>query len=138
MSIPEAVNLVIHAACLTEGDDIFVLKMGEVVRIVDIAERMLRLRGLRPYEDIKIEFTGVRPGEKMHEELHDEAEDPIPTIHPHIIKLNRWQVSLDPHSYFQRLDYLCCNGFVNRVDIMEQFKEMTGAISDPVIMRGSS
>ena len=69
MSIPEAANLVIHAACLTQGDDIFILKMGEVVRIVELAERMIRLRGLRPYVDIPIEFTGMRPGEKMHEDF---------------------------------------------------------------------
>jgi FlaA1/EpsC-like NDP-sugar epimerase len=69
MSIPEAANLIIHAASLTRGDEIFVLKMGEVVRILDLAERMIRLRGLRPYKDVAIKFTGVRPGEKMHEEL---------------------------------------------------------------------
>src|SRR3546814_4974114 len=50
MSIPEAVNLIIHAACMTAGNDIFVLRMGEVVRIVELAERMIRLRGLRPYK----------------------------------------------------------------------------------------
>lgn len=87
MSIPEAVNLVIHAACLTSGDDTFFLQMGEVVRIVDLAERMIRMRGLRPYIDIPIEFTGVRAGEKMHEELFSEDEDRYDTVHPHITLL---------------------------------------------------
>ena len=87
MTIPEAVNLVIHAACLTKGDDLFMLRMGEVVRIVELAERMIRMRGLRPYTDIPIVFTGVRPGEKMHEELHDNLETPVETIHPGIIQL---------------------------------------------------
>jgi len=87
MTIPEAVNLVIHAACLTKGDDLFMLRMGEVVRIVELAERMIRMRGLRPYTDIPIVFTGVRPGEKMHEELYDNLETPVETVHPGIIQL---------------------------------------------------
>jgi FlaA1/EpsC-like NDP-sugar epimerase len=100
MSIPEAVNLIIHAACLTDGDDIFILRMGEVVRIVELAERMIRLHGLRPYQDIRIEFTGVRPGEKMHEELFSQDEKPESTLHPGIIKLNTW------HQDFSGIDFL--------------------------------
>jgi FlaA1/EpsC-like NDP-sugar epimerase len=91
MSIPEAVNLIIHAACITTGDDIFILRMGEEVRIVDLAERMIRIRGLRPYIDIEINFTGIRPGEKMHEELYNASEAPDETIHPNIIRLGRWE-----------------------------------------------
>ena len=87
MTIPEAVNLVIHAACLTQGDDLFMLQMGQVVRIVELAERMIRLRGLRPYIDIPIRFTGTRPGEKLHEELRMTTEDQCPTIHPDIVQL---------------------------------------------------
>ncbi len=87
MTIPEAVNLVIHAACLTKGDDLFMLQMGDEVRILDLAERMIRMRGLRPYIDIPIEFTGVRPGEKLHEELHDHVEQTLPTVHPDIMQL---------------------------------------------------
>jgi FlaA1/EpsC-like NDP-sugar epimerase len=89
MTIPEAVNLVIHAACLTRGKEIFLLKMGEEVRILDLAERMIRMRGLRPYQDIEILFTGVRPGEKIHEQLYDgAAESATETVHPGIIQLN--------------------------------------------------
>ncbi len=87
MTIPEAVNLVIHAACLTQGDDLFMLQMGQVVRIVELAERMIRMHGLRPYIDIAIDFTGVRPGEKLHEELYTEAERQHPTMHPDIVQL---------------------------------------------------
>ncbi len=87
MSISEAVNLIIHAACMTTGDDIFMLKMGEVVRITELAERMIRMHGLRPYQDIAIKFTGVRPGEKMHEELFNDEELSLPTIHPYIIRI---------------------------------------------------
>lgn len=89
MTIPEAVNLVIHAACLTEGKEVFLLKMGEEVRILDLAERMIRMRGLRPYQDIDIRFTGMRPGEKMSEQLYDgAAENAQETVHPGIIQLN--------------------------------------------------
>ncbi len=104
MSIPEAVNLIIHAASITQGDDIYILKMGEVVRIVELAERMIRLRGLRPYQDIEIAFTGIRPGEKMHEELYHAAELPEPTIHPNIVQLNTWSAEFDPERYWRDLD----------------------------------
>lgn len=106
MSIPEAVNLIIHAACLTKGNDIFVLRMGEVVRIVELAERMIRLRGLRPYKDIEIKFTGVRPGEKMHEELFHNAEQPIETIHPNILKVNTGDVRLDWSAFWDSVERL--------------------------------
>ena len=100
MSIPEAVNLIIHAASLTRGDEIFVLKMGEVVKIIDLAERMIRLRGLRPYKDIAIEFTGMRPGEKLHEALFYDDEAPADTLHPNIVKLNNWPPQFVPEHFY--------------------------------------
>lgn len=109
MSIPEAVNLIIHAACLTESDDIFILKMGEVVKIVELAERMIRLRGLRPYQDIPIHFTGIRPGEKMHEELYYGPEEPKETAHPNMIKLDAWDVNFDASHFRDRLNELLAN-----------------------------
>lgn len=87
MSIPEAVNLVIHAACLTTGGDLFMLEMGEEILIRELAERMIRLHGLRPYTDIPIVFTTMRPGEKLHEELHTCDEIPENTRHPGIFQL---------------------------------------------------
>ncbi|MCL4876290.1 MAG: polysaccharide biosynthesis protein [Anaerolineae bacterium] len=87
MSIPEAAHLVIQAACLTEGNEIFMLRMGDAVKIIDLAERMIRLRGLRPYIDIPIQVTGIRPGEKLYEALHEEAEIALATPHPDILKL---------------------------------------------------
>lgn len=87
MSVPEAARLIIQAACLTRGDDLFILEMGESVRIVDLAERMIRLRGLRPYKDIPIEFIGIRVGEKLYEELIAEHETRQPTVHPYIIEI---------------------------------------------------
>lgn len=100
MSISEAANLIIHAACLTSGSDTFLLKMGETVRIVDLAERMIRLRGMRPYEDIKIVFTGMRSGEKMHEQLYDGSiESAQLTKHPGIIRLEPYSLNYTPEMF---------------------------------------
>lgn len=126
MSIAEAVNLVIHAACLTNHDEIFLLRMGETVRILDIAERMIRLRGLRPYQDVKIEFTGIRPGEKLHEELHDEVEKPTETEHPHIFKLNGWKNNnIVPERFLHELEHLVKNGFDPLCDPLDMLVKMT-------------
>jgi FlaA1/EpsC-like NDP-sugar epimerase len=87
ISISEAVSLVIQAATLTSGGDIFMLDMGQAIRIEDLAHKMIRLRGLRPGADIPIVYTGVRPGEKLHEELHTADEAQLPTPHARIFRI---------------------------------------------------
>jgi FlaA1/EpsC-like NDP-sugar epimerase len=87
MSIREAVQLVLQAAAISEGRDIFVLEMGEQVRILDLARRMIRLAGRRVGDDVEIKVTGVRPGEKLVEELHSDTEFLEPTRHPAIRRL---------------------------------------------------
>jgi len=84
MTIPEATQLVLQAGSMGKGGEIFLLDMGEPVRILDLAEEMIRLSGLQPYEDIDICFTGLRPGEKLYEELLLSGEDFIRTAHEKI------------------------------------------------------
>jgi len=84
MTIPEASQLVLQAGALGSGGEIFVLDMGRPVRILDLAEDMIRLSGLTPYEDVDIVFTGIRQGEKLFEELEMTGENLLKTRHPKI------------------------------------------------------
>jgi FlaA1/EpsC-like NDP-sugar epimerase len=84
MTIPEASQLVLQAGALGSGGEIFILDMGKPVKILDLAEDMIRLSGLTPYEDIDIVFTGVRQGEKLFEELEITGENLEKTHHPKI------------------------------------------------------
>jgi FlaA1/EpsC-like NDP-sugar epimerase len=84
MTIPEAVQLVIQAGAMAERSGMFILDMGEPIRITDLAENVIRLSGYRPYEDIDIVITQLRPGEKLHEELILEIESAKPTSHEKI------------------------------------------------------
>jgi FlaA1/EpsC-like NDP-sugar epimerase len=86
MTIPEAVQLIIQAGAIGESGDVYVLDMGTPVKIIDLARDMIRLSGKEPDRDIAIEFVGVRPGEKLHEELWGDGEDATPTKHPKILR----------------------------------------------------
>lgn len=85
MTIPEACRLVLEAGCMGNGGEIFVFDMGKSVRILDLAKKMIKLAGLEPNVDVKIEFSGLRPGEKLYEELLNDNENTMPTHHEKIM-----------------------------------------------------
>ena len=87
MTVPESVLLVLQASAYGENGDLFVLDMGKPVRIVDLAEDLIRLSGREPHAEIPIVFTGVRPGEKLHEELIGENEETLPTRDRQLLRL---------------------------------------------------
>lgn len=107
MTIPEACRLVMEAATMGEGNEIFVFEMGQAVKIVDLATRMIELAGYRPGVDIKIEFTGLRPGEKLYEEVLSDKENTIPTENKKIMiaKVRRYEYAdiLDTYLEFDKL-----------------------------------
>jgi FlaA1/EpsC-like NDP-sugar epimerase len=86
MTIPEAAGLVLQAATQGSGGEIFVLDMGQPVKIVDLARQLIELSGLTPEDDIDIEFIGLRPGEKLFEELSYQGENFTKTNHPKIMR----------------------------------------------------
>lgn len=106
MTIPEAVHLVLQASAMGKGGEVFVLNMGEQIRILDLAEDVIRLSGLEPGKDIEIVFTGIRPGEKLSEELWDRTARYEPTAHPDIVLLAE-ESSLNGDSLSKVLDELC-------------------------------
>lgn len=85
MTIPEASQLVLEAACMGNGGEIFVFDMGASIKIVDLARKMIRLMGMQEEKDIKITYTGLRPGEKLYEELLANSENTLPTHHSQIL-----------------------------------------------------
>jgi FlaA1/EpsC-like NDP-sugar epimerase len=93
MTIPEAVQLVLQASALGRGSEIYMVEMGIPIRIVDLAHNLIRLSGLEPDKDIQVIFTGLRPGEKLFEELMLSGEDIKPTSHPKIRVLNGGRVN---------------------------------------------
>jgi FlaA1/EpsC-like NDP-sugar epimerase len=111
MTIPEAVQLIIHSGDLGRGGEIFVLEMGEPIRVVDLARNMIRLSGKEPDADISIEVIGRRPGEKLHEELFNLDETPLPTGADKILAAERPVVD---HSWveeaFARVESLAYGG----------------------------
>lgn len=95
MTIPEACQLIMQASVIGRGGEIFVLDMGEPVKISYLAEQLVRLSGRRPGEDIEIVYTGLRPGEKLHEELFHDTEELTTTAHPKILLANCRQVDAE-------------------------------------------
>ena len=102
MTIPEAVQLVLEAGAMAKGGEIFVLDMGEPIKIYDLACTLIRLAGLEPHRDIKIEFTGLRPGEKMYEEINFSNEEVAKTANNkiYVMQANGY----DPNLLFEEID----------------------------------
>jgi len=105
MTIPEAAMLVLQAGAISNGGELFLLDMGEPVKIVDLAKNMIRLAGLEPDRDIKIAFTGLRPGEKLYEELLICGEDVVSTAYDKI-KICTHKNGFDKSRLFDKLDKL--------------------------------
>jgi FlaA1/EpsC-like NDP-sugar epimerase len=92
MTIPEAVHLVLQASAMSTGGENYILDMGQPVRIVDLAEDLIRLSGLEPGKDIEIVYTGIRPGEKLSEDLWEKGFAYSPTTHPDIHRVDSEEV----------------------------------------------
>ena len=126
MTIPEACRLVMEAGMMGEGNEIFVFEMGEPVKIVDLATRMIELAGYRPDEDIKIEFTGLRPGEKLYEELLSTEENTLPTSNKKIkiAKVRHYEYN-DILAYYAEFENLARNAEVmNTVILMKKIIQL--------------
>jgi len=123
MTIPEAAQLVLQASTMGKGGEIFVLDMGEPVRILDLASNLILLSGLRPNEDIKIVFAGIRPGEKLYEELAHLEEEMQPTFHPKIkIFASNGLTAYDTLERVEKLRSLCADRNIS--DIILELKEL--------------
>jgi FlaA1/EpsC-like NDP-sugar epimerase len=123
MTIPEASQLVLQASSMGMGGEIFVLDMGAPVKIVDLARNLILLSGLRPDEDIKIKFTGVRPGEKLYEELNFEEENTLPTPYEKIkIFTGNSMPSVSMECYLETLRGICQRRELS--DLVLTLKEM--------------
>jgi FlaA1/EpsC-like NDP-sugar epimerase len=128
MTIPEACQLVLQAGCLGKGGDIFVLDMGEPVLILDLAKELIRLSGLVPNKDIDIVFTGLRPGEKLFEELLLDGEGIKPTNHQKIRVLAA--VELDFEAISTEINHLLRKSRnMNLTDIMQSLQELVPEFS---------
>jgi FlaA1/EpsC-like NDP-sugar epimerase len=123
MTIPEACELVLEAGFMGRGDEIYVFDMGNPIKIADLAHQMIQLSGLVPGKDIKIVYTGLRPGEKLYEELLSDKENTLPTYHQ---KIKIAQV--EKHDYTQltsRIDSLLKSIYTkSKQEVIDFFKEI--------------
>ena len=122
MTIPEAVQLVLQAGAFAEGGEIFVLDMGEPVKILHLAEQLIRLSGFKPYEEIDIQITGLRPGEKLYEELLMDTEGLTTTENKKIFVLKQVDVKFEEIMHqLNRLERLINRRNVNVQDVFHTF-----------------
>ena len=122
MTIPEAVSLVLQASLFAKGGEIFVLDMGKPVRIYELAENLIRLRGLTPNKDIMIEVVGLRPGEKLYEELLMDEEGLDKTANK-MIYIGK-PIKIDEETFFNKLDKLIDKAMENGRGIKELTEEV--------------
>jgi FlaA1/EpsC-like NDP-sugar epimerase len=122
MTIPEAVSLVLQAGAYAKGGEIFVLDMGEPVRILDLAENLIRLSGYKPNEDIMIEFTGLRPGEKLYEELLMEEEG-LQDTDNNLIHIGK-PIEMDEDRFLRQLEELKDICVLEPVEIRKKVREI--------------
>ena len=118
MTIPEAVSLVLQADCYAHGGEIFILDMGEPVKIYDLAKKLIRYKGFEPDKDIKIEITGLRPGEKLYEEIlmDEEGLKETPNKLIHIGS----PIEMDDKKFLKDLDKLIESAYKNKDDIKDK------------------
>ncbi len=123
MTIPEACQLVLEAGAMGKGGEIFIFDMGKSVKIIDLAQNMIKLSGLKLGKDIQIKFTGLRPGEKLYEELLNNAENTLPTHHSQIMigKVKKYELS-----YVEKAisDLIELGKTENDFDIVRKMKEI--------------
>jgi len=127
MTIPEAVQLVLHSGSMGEGGEVFVLDMGQPMRILDLAQDLIRMSGLVPGEDIEIVFTGTRPGEKLFEELLTAEEGVSSTRHKkiHVARGNAWLMyngctdSASFQLFMKEIEGFTCGEHVDMNDVVQ-------------------
>lgn len=130
MTIPEACRLVLEAGCMGRGGEIFVFDMGKSVKIIELAKKMIRLAGLVPNQDIKISYSGLRPGEKLYEELLNDNENTLPTHNEKIMigKVREYVFNEIETQIYQLLDLARVNDNTKTVSqmkrIVPEFKSM--------------
>ncbi len=122
MTIPEAVSLVLQASCYAKGGEIFVLDMGKPVKIYDLAKQIIRYKGYEPNVDIKIEITGLRPGEKLYEEILMEEEG-LKSTPNKLIHIGK-PIDFDNNKFLKKLDNLIKYSYENKDDIKEKVQEV--------------
>jgi FlaA1/EpsC-like NDP-sugar epimerase len=127
MTIPEAVSLIVQAGAIGGRGQVFVLDMGEPVKIVDLARNMIRLSGKEPETEIAIEFIGAKPGEKLHEELWNEGEKVSPSSHPKLLRATRKPI--DPEWLDDELAAL--EGMVERGETLDVVSRLATMMREP-------
>jgi FlaA1/EpsC-like NDP-sugar epimerase len=133
MTIPEAVSLIVQAGAIGGRGQVFVLDMGEPVRIVDVARNMIRLSGKEPETEIAIEFIGAKPGEKLHEDLWNAGEKVTPTSHPKLLRATREPIDPDwLEDELARLD-----GMVERGETLDVVSKLASMMREPRLVESA-